>query len=369
MNTWIKRVVTSLLVAAQFIVVPVASVNASTTNEKEKVEIELKQTQKEIDAKLAEASEITIALDELAKDIKEQEETISDTEVEIEEQETLVEERYDYTAEQLKVMQKSEVNQNIVIGLFQSENFSDFINRLYTVSVLTNANEELLKEAHKEYEKLNAMKEELVSNKEELNSKKEETAQQKAILDEKLSDLKSTLAVNQNKLDEINAEEAAAKEKAAKEKAEKEKAKKQKDKKEVASKETAKEITNKKEQNNQVKVTNSDVRSANSKKSEPSSTKNAGGWMTFESTGYSTQQAGLSTKTATGINLLNNPRVIAVDPSQIPLNSLVEVEGMGVYVAGDTGGAINGRIIDVHFPTVAEAMSWGRRNVRIRILN
>ena len=91
--------------------------------------------------------------------------------------------------------------------------------------------------------------------------------------------------------------------------------------------------------------------------------------MTVQATGYSTQQPGLSTRTATGIDLRVNPRVIAVDPSVIPLGSLVEVQGLGVYVAGDTGGAINGRIIDIHYPTVSQALSWGRRNVKVRIVN
>lgn len=359
MNTWMKRVITSLLVAAQFIIVPVASVNASTSNEKEKVEIELKQTQKEIDKKLSEASEITIALEELAKEMKKQEETIAETEEEIEEQEIIVEERYKHTAEQLKVMQKNEVNQNIVIGLFQSESFSDFVNRLYTVSVLTSANEEILKEAHNEHQKLKEMKEELVSDKEMLDEKKEETAQQKAVLDEKLSDLRSNLASNQKKLDEINAEEAAKKEAEARKQAEANQRVETKKQKKVKEQVENKETT----------VASSSVSSSKNSSSETASKSSTGGWMNFQSTGYSTQQAGLSTHTATGINLLNNPRVIAVDPSQIPLNSLVEVEGMGVYVAGDTGGAIKGRIIDVHFPSVAEAMSWGRRNVRIRILN
>ena len=91
--------------------------------------------------------------------------------------------------------------------------------------------------------------------------------------------------------------------------------------------------------------------------------------MSIQSTGYSTQEPGLSTRTATGIDLRVNPRVIAVDPSVIPLGSLVEIQGLGIYVAGDTGGAINGRIIDIHFSTVSQAMSWGRRTVNVRIIN
>lgn len=345
MNNWMKKIIATLIVFAQFVTIPVISAEASTTNKKEKIQIELKQTQKELDKKLSEASEITIALEELAKEITKQENTIVETEKEIITQEELVEDRYEHTAEQLKVMQKSEVNQNIIIGLFQSKNFSDFINRLYTMSVLTNANEELLREAHEEYEKLNEMKEELVVNKEELDQKQKETDQQKAILDEKLTELQSTLTMNQEKLDEINAQEAAAKEAAAK------------------------KIAAAKEQENKASVSSSNSAAADSNQTAANSEATAGSWMTFQSTGYSTQQAGLSTHTATGINLLVNPRVIAVDPSQIPLGSLVEVEGMGVYIAGDTGGAIKGRIIDVHFSTVAQALNWGRRSVRIRILN
>lgn len=356
--------ITTLLVVTQFIAIPVVSANSSTNNQKEQIQSELEQTQKEIDNKLSEASEITIALEDLAKEIDSQESSISKTEADIEEQEELVKDRYEHTAEQLQMMQKSEVNQNIIIGLFQSENFSDFINRLYTMAVLTSANEELLTEAHHEFEKLNEMKEELVVNKQELDEKKEKTTKQKAVLDEKLSDLQSTLVVNQEKLDEIHAQEAAEQKRAEEEKA----------KKELAKKEQVEESSVKEKTKNTVKVASSKTTAADSKEkstnqSKASTTKKSGEWMTFESTGYSTQQAGLSSHTATGINLLNNPRVIAVDPSQIPLNSLVEVEGMGVYVAGDTGGAINGRIIDIHFSSVAQAKSWGRRSVRLRILN
>ena len=40
-------------------------------------------------------------------------------------------------------------------------------------------------------------------------------------------------------------------------------------------------------------------------------------------------------------------KVIAVDPSVIPLGTKVWVEGYGYAVAGDTGGAIKGNKIDV----------------------
>lgn len=80
---------------------------------------------------------------------------------------------------------------------------------------------------------------------------------------------------------------------------------------------------------------------------------------------------GCSGYTATGINLKANPnmKVIAVDPSVIPLGSKVWVEGYGIAIAGDTGGSINGQRIDVHVPSKAAAQRWGIRKVKVKILN
>ena len=62
--------------------------------------------------------------------------------------------------------------------------------------------------------------------------------------------------------------------------------------------------------------------------------------FTMSSTAYTAGCSGCSGVTATGINLKDNPhmKVIAVDPSLIPLGTRVYVEGYGEAVAGDTGG-------------------------------
>lgn len=62
-------------------------------------------------------------------------------------------------------------------------------------------------------------------------------------------------------------------------------------------------------------------------------------------------------------------KVIAVDPKVIPLGSDVWVEGYGYAVAGDTGGAIKGNIIDLFMPNIDDAYKWGRRTVRVKVLN
>lgn len=88
-------------------------------------------------------------------------------------------------------------------------------------------------------------------------------------------------------------------------------------------------------------------------------------------TAYTAHCNGCTGITATGINLLANPglKVIAVDPSVIPLGSKVWVEGYGYAVAGDTGGAIKGMKIDLFMPSTDQAFGYGRKQVRVKVLN
>ena len=88
-------------------------------------------------------------------------------------------------------------------------------------------------------------------------------------------------------------------------------------------------------------------------------------------TAYTAYCNGCSGITATGVNLKSNPnlKVIAVDPSVIPLGSKVWVEGYGYAVAGDTGGAIKGNKIDLFMSSKSEAYDFGRKKVRVKILN
>lgn len=87
-------------------------------------------------------------------------------------------------------------------------------------------------------------------------------------------------------------------------------------------------------------------------------------------TAYTENCQGCSGLTATGINLKMNPhlKVISVDPKIIPLGSKVSVEGYGTAVAGDTGGAIKGKKIDVFMPSLKQAENWGRKTVTIKII-
>jgi 3D (Asp-Asp-Asp) domain-containing protein len=58
---------------------------------------------------------------------------------------------------------------------------------------------------------------------------------------------------------------------------------------------------------------------------------------------------------------------IAVDPSVIPLGTSMTIPGYGEGVAADRGSAVQGATIDLWFPTVPEALAWGRRVVTVTL--
>jgi peptidoglycan hydrolase CwlO-like protein len=86
-------------------------------------------------------------------------------------------------------------------------------------------------------------------------------------------------------------------------------------------------------------------------------------------TAYSPEESGAITHLGYNIRTNPNMKLIAVDPNVIPLGKKVWVEGYGEAIAGDTGSAIKGHKIDVLVPNRATALSWGRKTVKIVILD
>lgn len=52
-------------------------------------------------------------------------------------------------------------------------------------------------------------------------------------------------------------------------------------------------------------------------------------------------------------------RTIAVDPDVIKLGTVVRIDGVGVFMAEDTGGSIKGNRIDIYFESHEEALRFG----------
>ncbi|ALC90271.1 peptidoglycan-binding protein [Bacillus sp. FJAT-18017] len=122
--------------------------------------------------------------------------------------------------------------------------------------------------------------------------------------------------------------------------------------------------------NNVKAVSKPAVKQVKQVKKEAAASEVAGKQLVATATAYTAYCEGCSGTTATGINLKNNPgaKVIAVDPSVIPLGSKVYVEGYGYAVAGDTGGAIKGNKIDVFIPSRDAALKWGVKTVKVTIV-
>jgi 3D (Asp-Asp-Asp) domain-containing protein len=86
--------------------------------------------------------------------------------------------------------------------------------------------------------------------------------------------------------------------------------------------------------------------------------------QTYTATAYS-----LRGRTASG--KLVSRGLIAADPSVLPLGTRVRVEAgswSGEYLVADTGGAVKGRRIDIWTPTTREALQFGRRPVKLTVL-
>jgi len=58
-----------------------------------------------------------------------------------------------------------------------------------------------------------------------------------------------------------------------------------------------------------------------------------------------------------------------VDEDVIKLGSRLWIEGIGEVVAADTGGGIKGNRIDIYMDKHEEAVQWGRKVVRVKIMD
>ena len=87
--------------------------------------------------------------------------------------------------------------------------------------------------------------------------------------------------------------------------------------------------------------------------------------MRVYATHYDSHCPGCDEWTATGMRA--GKGVIAVDPKVIPLRSKIYIPEYGMAVAGDTGGAIKGNIIDLGFDD-ARTAGWSARFIDIYLL-
>ncbi len=88
--------------------------------------------------------------------------------------------------------------------------------------------------------------------------------------------------------------------------------------------------------------------------------------LSMVATAYTAGCAGCSGMTAIGRPAGHG--IVAVDPRVIPLGTRMFIPGYGPAIAGDTGGAIRGRRIDLGFNSTRQAFQFGRRSVTVYLI-
>ena len=347
----------------------------------------------------SEIANINIEIDNINTKLKDNETQIANTEAEIKSTKALLEqteieisEKESILSKRLRNIQKSNLMSNMLAYLLASESLTDIFDRFDAVSKIVYLDKELISEVKEKKEtltvtmdelsnketSLQALKEETESSLKELESKKSEQETKMAQLNEEQAKVSSVIESNEQKLIAYS----------------------------VSIIENSNTISELQESistltyliptlnsstvieaaNNSISQGNLKVEKINAEekaKAEAaipsrgesmtvtftpgaSSGSTALSTLTMQSTAYTG-----GTLTATGTKPVYNPggiSTIAVDPSVIPLGSKVYVSGYGIAIAADTGGAINGNIIDLYFNSEADCIAWGRRNVTVEIL-
>ena len=135
----------------------------------------------------------------------------------------------------------------------------------------------------------------------------------------------------------------------------------------VISEEILYEVVIKEPQNQLVAVgTRDPVRSLSTSRGDVRYTK----MMVMKATAYEPSEVscGIYASGYTAIGMVATKGVVAVDPKVIPLRTKLYIEGYGFAVAGDVGGSIKGNRIDLCYDTVRECLNFGRRDVKVYIL-
>ena len=326
----------------------------------QKLEAQLTSELQKVNTKYQEIESLNQQIDSLNKE----KETLAEK---ITTQEAKVEERKQVASKRLQQIQVSDFVSYSILHLLNSESISDFLNRLYVFQQLFQSDEEVLKNLSEQVAELSRLKTAAEQASTDLVAKKEQLTAESQAFEGSVNDLKKLIADNKEALAKV--QEQKKESSAVVASAITAVAQLTSDKPAVASSTqqtpTTQAATTEPATQTQAPATSETPTT----QAAASSNQSGGRTLNVQATGYSYNEPGLSPYTATGIDLRKNPTVIAVDPSVIPLGSLVEVPGYGIAIAGDTGGAIKGNIIDLHFTTVDQANQWGRRNVTIRILN
>ncbi|MBE7104951.1 cell wall-binding protein [Bacillus cereus] len=305
--------------------------------------------------------------------------------------------RKDIMKKRMVSVQNSSNTSLVVEVVVESKNFADFIQRMNAVTTILEADKEILRLQEQDLRQIEEDKKEIDEKEASLVVDKQKLAKAQADLQDNLKKRQDNLQAVQAKYNQVASQlNLAAEEKAKIEsnmKAVQETIAREQEAARIAAEERAKaeaaakaeqealakaqaEIAEKQKQEKANKPAEPVAKDTTPAKPDP---KPAQGGKEFyvTATAYTADpsengyKSGEIVKSKLGHNLTANPnmKLIAVDPAVIPLGSTVYVENYGTAIAGDTGSAIKGHIIDLLMPDSATANNWGRRSVKVTILN
>ena len=320
----------------------------------ESVKKQLDQNSNELSGKMDEINQVYQKLSDLEGKKKETEQRITQTQTKLQQAQQEKKNRVRDAKERLCELQKRQGTNTSLSILEKSTSLTQWLRSMIALQRLQSVYNDSLAAVKQSIVDISQAKEQLQGYQSNLASQERQVNDQKAVLDSQMSDLKKKIADGPSEMKQLADREQQAK---AMEEAQKKAAEEEAQKQQQAS--------NQKQQVQQTSTKTVDNSEAATSADNVSGSKT----LTMSATAYSTEANGMGTYSATGINLKQHPSCVAVDPSVIPLGSIIWVSGYGVSVAGDTGTAIKGNVIDLHFSTVAQSMAWGRRTVTVKILN
>ncbi|MGG0240198.1 3D domain-containing protein [Bacillus rhizoplanae] len=339
----------------------------------EGIEKELKDLNDTISKNKTEQDQIQHKIDETNKQIEQKKKEI----IALEDKVLM---RKDIMKKRMVSVQESSNVSLVVEVIIDSKNIADLLERMNAVSTIMDADKEILRLQEQDLRQIEDDKKAIDEKEKSLEVDKQKLAKAQNELQENLKKRQESLQSVQAKYNEVSSQlTLAAQEKSkieadmksvqdtiAREQAAAKAAAEAREKEAAAEKASAAE---------EAKARGTASGSGSTSNNGPSK---GGNEMYVEATAYTNdpsengKQPGEHVYTKWGeYDLTANPnmKVIAVDPSVIPLGSRVWVQGYGEAIAADTGSAIKGHKIDVFMPDKGSSKSWGRKQVRVVILD
>ncbi len=345
--------------------------------------IEQKQAEKE--SLLTEVNNLQNELQTLENDISNNKKEMTNIEQKISETKQIIEQKKEeivvledkvlarkgVMAERLVSLQHNDKASLVIEILVNSENLTELVQRATAVTTILNADKSLLEQQQNDLKKIEEEKAAIDEQEQLLQEQYVTLASNQALLEANMQKRQAILTTVQEKYNSVVSAITLAEEEnaAIQARINEAQARLAREQQEAAAR--AKAITQHVEAKQSAPNTaTTNNRTKTNTNSNTNSQTTSGKELYVSATAYS-HESSATGLTATGINVRQNPnmKLIAVDPAVIPLGSRVWVEGYGEAIAGDTGGAIKGHKIDVLMPSTAACIAWGRKTVKIVILD